>query len=105
MDDFSEADGDAGAPEPEAGPPHGLVAEPADDPPPDPGRRPVGVTAGIAATVVGLLVAGVAIGWLVRGPQNVQAVQEAPESDTSESALIVGALVDRLVTSSSTLSP
>ena len=105
MDDFSEADGDAGAPEPEAGPPRGLVAEPADDPPPDPGRRPVGVTAGIAATVVGLLVAGVAIGWLVRGPQNVQAVQEAPESDTSESALIVGALVDRLVTSSSTLSP
>jgi len=105
VDDFSEADGDAGAPEPEAGPPHGLVAEPADEPPPDPGRRPVGVTAGIAATVVGLLVAGVAIGWLVRGPQDVQAVQEAPESATSESALIVGALVDRLVASSSTLSP
>ena len=65
----------------------------------------MGVTAGIAATVVGLLVAGVAIGWLVRGPQDVQAVQETPESATSESALIVGALVDRLVASSSTLSP
>ena len=46
----------------------------------------MGVTAGIAATVVGLLVAGVAIGWLVRGPQNVQAVQEAPESDTDDRA-------------------